>query len=92
MSAPNTTAANSTGDLPAIGKSEIDVAASASTSDTEVYKSGFRAREREGFTFVSKGLGKDHYKPVDSYEGLHRYDPDFDWEPEEERRVVRKVS
>jgi hypothetical protein len=22
---------------------------------------------------------------------LHRYDPKFDWEPEEERRVVRKV-
>lgn len=31
------------------------------------------------------------YKPIDSYEGRHRYDPNFEWEPKEEKRVVRKV-
>lgn len=31
------------------------------------------------------------YKPIESYEGYHRYDPSFSWEPAEERRLVRKV-
>lgn len=42
-------------------------------------------------TFASKGFDQ-HYKPSDGWEGLHRYDPDFTWEPSEERRLVRKVS
>ncbi|KAL2838267.1 major facilitator superfamily domain-containing protein [Aspergillus pseudoustus] len=37
---------------------------------------------------------EDHrfYKPIDSYEGLHRWDPDFEWTPEEEKRIVRKID
>jgi len=46
---------------------------------------------REGTTFETSGL-EPYYKPIDKYEGRHRYDPDFGWEPEEEKRVVRKVS
>lgn len=33
-----------------------------------------------------------HYKPIDSYEGIHRWDPDFQWEEWEEKKIVRKVS
>ncbi|KAL4870842.1 hypothetical protein BDV12DRAFT_195041 [Aspergillus spectabilis] len=32
------------------------------------------------------------YKPIDSYEGLHRWDPHFEWTQEEEKRLVRKVD
>ena len=32
------------------------------------------------------------YKPVESYEGRHRFDPNFQWEPAAEKKVVRKVS
>lgn len=32
-----------------------------------------------------------YYKPIDSYEGLHRWDPEFEWEEWEEKRLVRKV-
>lgn len=67
-------------------KSDYDV----SGSETEVNKAGFRARQREGVTFDTAGLDS-HYKPIARYEGMHRYDPNFEWEPEEERRVVRKV-
>ncbi|KAF4303855.1 putative phthalate transporter [Botryosphaeria dothidea] len=42
-------------------------------------------------TFATAGLDK-YYRPVEGYEGLHRYDPDFEWEPEEERRIVRKID
>ena len=31
------------------------------------------------------------YKPIPEYEGIHRWDPDFDWTEEEEKRLVRKV-
>lgn len=41
-------------------------------------------------TFATSGLDK-YYRPVAGYEGMHRYDPDFEWEPEEEKRIVRKV-
>ena len=32
-----------------------------------------------------------YYTPIDNYEGRHRYDPKFEWEPHEERKLVRKV-
>ena len=35
---------------------------------------------------------EEYYKPIDSYEGRHRWDPDFVWDAKEERRVVRKVN
>lgn len=72
---------------PEIAKSDVDV----SGSETEVNKAGLWTRGRAGVTFDTAGL-EDHYKPIEKYEGIHRYDPDFEWEPEEERRVVRKVS
>jgi len=31
------------------------------------------------------------WKPVKGYEGAHRYDPSFEWDQAEEKRVVRKV-
>ncbi|KAL5360068.1 major facilitator superfamily domain-containing protein [Aspergillus floccosus] len=33
-----------------------------------------------------------YYKPIPSYEGIHRWDPDFEWEEEEEKRVLRKID
>jgi hypothetical protein len=75
-------------DYPADGKVLFDTG-SANNSDTAVDKSGIKGRD--GTTFVSVGLGKDRYRPVDSYEGIHRYDPDFVWEKGEEKRLVRKV-
>jgi hypothetical protein len=74
-------------DAPISGK-EIDLTGSASNSDIDFHSSN---KSKERTTFATKGLRQDHYRPIDSYEGIHRYDPEFDWEPEEERKVVRKV-
>ena len=41
-------------------------------------------------TFETVG-NESYYTPVDNYEGKHRYDPNFEWEPKEERKLVRKV-
>ncbi|KAL4780625.1 major facilitator superfamily domain-containing protein [Aspergillus varians] len=32
------------------------------------------------------------YRPIDTYEGLHRWDPHFEWTEEEERKIVRKID
>jgi hypothetical protein len=35
---------------------------------------------------------KEIYKPIEGYEGSHRFDPSFKWDPEEEKRLVKTVS
>jgi hypothetical protein len=42
-------------------------------------------------TFASKDLIA-YYRPGPHWEGLHRYDEQFTWDPLEERRLVRKAS
>ena len=32
-----------------------------------------------------------YYKPIPEYEGIHRWDPDFEWTEKEERKLIRKV-
>lgn len=72
------------------GKVVLDTAESTNNSDTAVNTSG--TKTRYGTTFISSDIAKDRYRPVDSYEGIHRYDPDFVWDKPEEKRLVRKVS
>jgi hypothetical protein len=61
---------------------------SAASSDTlvnefdEVAKHGVYETEE----------AREIYKPIEKYEGAHRFKPDFVWEPEEERKLVRRVS
>lgn len=35
---------------------------------------------------------KEIYKPIKKYEGRHRFDPSYKWEPEEEKKLVKTVS
>lgn len=78
-----------TGISPEITKA--DTASTASQHNSESTKSGGFAHTREGGTFDTSGL-EDYYKPIATYEGIHRYDPKFDWEPQEERKLVRKID
>ncbi|KAF2207447.1 hypothetical protein CERZMDRAFT_102345 [Cercospora zeae-maydis SCOH1-5] len=48
-------------------------------------------KRAEGKTFETESL-EDFYKPIAEYEGAHRYDPKFEWEEKEEKRVVRKID
>ena len=41
-------------------------------------------------TFQTDGL-ETFYKPIEGYEGAHRYDPEYTWSAVDEGRVVRKV-
>lgn len=49
------------------------------------------SRQGPRTTFETDSL-ETYYKPIDSYEGRHRYDPEFEWEAKEERKVVRKID
>lgn len=49
-------------------------------------------RSNQHRTFDSDSGSETFYKPIDSFEGRHRWDPEFEWTEKEERRLVRKVS
>jgi hypothetical protein len=71
----------------------------SSTGDFGVSRDSLEYREQktpqygasEGTFGSTTGLD-EFYKPIESYEGAHRYDPSYTWEPSEEKRIVRKVS
>jgi hypothetical protein len=43
-----------------------------------------------GDAFDTSGLD-ELYKPISTYEGIHRYDPKFQWQDAEENKIIRKV-
>ncbi|KAF1815589.1 phthalate transporter [Eremomyces bilateralis CBS 781.70] len=43
-------------------------------------------------TFDNDSDLQDFYKPVETYEGFHRYDPDYTWPEEDEKKVVRRID
>ncbi|TKA32868.1 hypothetical protein B0A50_01094 [Salinomyces thailandicus] len=51
-----------------------------------------KLNRKEGRVTFDRESLEDFYKPIDSYEGRHRYDPNFEWEPKEEKRLVRKID
>ncbi|KAI9735125.1 MAG: hypothetical protein M1834_001713 [Cirrosporium novae-zelandiae] len=42
-------------------------------------------------TFDTAGLTQ-HYRPIETYEGIHRYDPEFQWTAKDEKKLVRKID
>lgn len=42
-------------------------------------------------TFL-RAEGEEGYIPIDKYEGRHRWDPNFEWEPDEEKKIVRRID
>lgn len=42
-------------------------------------------------TFDNDSDLQNFYKPIERYEGYHRYDPDYTWSEEDEKKIVRKV-
>lgn len=59
----------------------------ASSSETKLHSS-----EKLGRNVYETDDAKDIYKPIEGYEGAHRFDPKFKWSPEEEKRLVKTVS
>ena len=48
--------------------------------------------DKTGYKGTFETVGDDtFYQPISKHEGRHRYDPKFQWEPSEEKKLVRKV-
>lgn len=47
---------------------------------------------RPAVTFETDAELQEFYKPIPTYEGFHRYDPQFEWSDDEENKVIRKVG
>jgi len=66
---------------------EVKAVPIAAVNDTTIFRRG-----NEGQTFADSDSYEQYFKPIDSYEGIHRYDPEFEWQPEEEKKVVRRID
>ncbi|KAK5009266.1 hypothetical protein LTR28_001901 [Elasticomyces elasticus] len=76
-------ASSSNNSLPP--KAEVNIFLATAVNESSVF------RKTVDQTFDNESI-ESFYKPMDSYDGRHRYDPDLQWEPEEEKRVVRKID
>lgn len=72
-------------------KVESDTANSTSKDSPDVYETSI-ARTDSNAAFETDSRLEDFYKPIESYEGYHRYDPSFQWTPAEEKKVIRKID
>lgn len=85
-------------EAPGDGKVSINSFEKNEYSDTDSERSLLLSRtssdrlrtQSHNQTFEAFG-DVSYYKPVEQYEGSHRYDPKFEWKPKEEKRLVRKV-
>lgn len=59
--------------------------------DTINHAQGTGGTSKHNVTFERFG-NDEFYTPIENYEGKHRYDPTFEWEPQEERKLVRKLD
>jgi hypothetical protein len=69
-------------------KAPINV--SLTSEDSSSLESGTPPAASNEKAFQTKGL-EAYYKPIENYEGAHRYDPNFQWTEAEEKKVLRKV-
>jgi hypothetical protein len=58
-------------------------------SETSSQESGNLAKNRNNVFEAPEAT--EIYKPIANFEGAHRFDPDATWEPEEEKRLVKRV-
>jgi hypothetical protein len=59
-------------------------------NDLKEHESPVPSIQEEKGTYMKAGL-EEFYVPIERYEGRHRYDPSFTWDPADERKLVRKV-
>ncbi|KAJ6012784.1 Major facilitator superfamily domain general substrate transporter [Penicillium canescens] len=57
----------------------------------DLEKKGSQIQQYQAGAFETRE-GHHHYRPIDSYEGIHRWDPEFEWTEEEEKKIVRKID
>lgn len=69
---------------------DLEIAKDATETTTSSKPGSLRVGESEGGVIVAGG-NLDSYRPIDEYEGAHRFDPSYQWTENEEKRLVRRV-
>ncbi|KAI9927815.1 hypothetical protein AWENTII_012536 [Aspergillus wentii] len=63
--------------------------ATGSSSSSSIYE----PRTTKGFDSAFDSTEDPRfYKPIDTYEGIHRWDPEFEWTEQEETKIIRKID
>ncbi|EPS26692.1 hypothetical protein PDE_01630 [Penicillium oxalicum 114-2] len=65
---------------------------SASDIDSSSTSSNPQTRKRPLDSTFDTTEDPRYYKPIPEYEGIHRWDPEFEWTEEEEKAVVKKID
>jgi hypothetical protein len=68
-----------------------NIKATGAYSASRSVEERYRSRNLGDATFITTE-DSHYYKPIDTYEGIHRWDPDFEWGEAEETRLLRKVT
>ena len=77
------------------GKDRIFVASQKQPSKTSLTSSQEDELENDNNVFgsvFSDSRAVEFYKPIEKYEGRHRFDMHATWSDEEEKKLIRKVS
>ncbi|OKL57822.1 hypothetical protein UA08_07281 [Talaromyces atroroseus] len=74
------------------GSDKSDAEAKVATSVSPGALESLRQRVVGVDTTFDQSEDIRYYKPIESYEGFHRWDPDFEWEEWEEKKIVRKID
>lgn len=69
---------------------DVQVSVLQSDSDDSAIAVGLQKQAR-GAAYAEGGLTK-FYEPIPEYEGRHRWDPTAEWNPAEEKKLVRTVK
>lgn len=69
---------------------DLEVAKDAAETTSYSKTDSLRVGESEGGV-IATGGNLDSYRPIDAYEGAHRFDPLYQWTENEEKRLVRRV-
>jgi hypothetical protein len=80
----------STESIPSSSEPETETEATKTLRDARTDDEPERLKHTGDTTF-DNAEGVRFYKPMPKYEGLHRWDPKFEWKPEEEKKLVKKV-
>lgn len=75
--------------VPDISADEKNRSGNDSTDDSD--RQSQEVHPTGGKSTFDFGANHHLYRPIDGYEGIHRWDPDFEWTENEEKRIVRKV-
>lgn len=72
------------------GSKDLEVAKEVYEVPSSSSNTSIRLGETDGGVFATGG-NIDAYKPIEKYEGAHRYDPLFEWTEKEEKKLIRRV-